>query len=68
LLGIWVYYVVKISKSKIPNAALANIKNRLMLNPDLTDYCHIGPEERARLIVVIDTEEEFEGKALRQFF
>ena len=39
-----------------------------MLSPDLTDYCLIGPEERARLIVVIDTEEEFEGKALSQFF
>ena len=58
---------MKISKSKIPNAALAK-KNRLMLSPDLTDYCLIGPEERARLIVVIDTEEEFEGKALSQFF
>ncbi len=31
-----------------------------MLNPKLSDYCHIGPEERPRLVVVIDTEEEFD--------
>ena len=31
-----------------------------MLNPQPSDYCHISPEERARLIVVIDTEEEFD--------
>jgi len=31
-----------------------------MLNPKLSDYCHIGREERPRLVVVIDTEEEFD--------
>ncbi len=31
-----------------------------MLNSKSSDYCHIGPEERPRLVVVIDTEEEFD--------
>ena len=31
-----------------------------MVNPQPSDYCRISPEERARLIVVIDTEEEFD--------
>jgi len=29
-----------------------------MLGPKLSDYCHIRPEERSRLKVVIDTEEK----------
>ena len=31
-----------------------------MLRPAASDYCHISPEEKPRLIVVIDTEEEFD--------
>ena len=31
-----------------------------MLSPRLSDFCSIDPTERAKLIVVIDTEEEFD--------
>lgn len=32
----------------------------MMLNPPAQAYCRLAPSERARLIVVIDTEEEFD--------
>ena len=31
-----------------------------MLNPQPQSYCHIDPAEPAQLVVVIDTEEEFD--------
>ncbi len=31
-----------------------------MLRPATSDYCHISPEAKPRLVVVIDTEEEFD--------
>jgi len=34
-----------------------------MLNPNPADYCHFGPAAKARLVIVVDTEEEFDWSA-----
>src|SRR5438093_3501846 len=31
-----------------------------MLNPQPTDYCHLEHTEKAKLVVVVDTEEDFD--------
>lgn len=31
-----------------------------MLNPQLYDYCHISQSERAKFVVIVDTEEDFD--------
>lgn len=36
-----------------------------MLNPQINDYCRFDPVEKAKLVVVVDTEEEFDWSGKR---